>query len=253
MSLRSWMFVFAFAFIFCISLLVMAPASLLGAQLEGFSGGRLSMANTRGTLWHGSGILLFQHETRFITLGDYAWQLSPSALFTHGLAFEVRHGEQGSAMQLAFAPMQQKLELTHWHTTLPAQILAVLAPQLRPYQLSGEIGLTTDSFAFSPSGAQGKANLDWMQAGSGLSHVYPLGSYQIMLEGAGNKTTVQLVTVSGELQLAGSGQIELDKGLDFKGTAQAASGEQQEALTELLHHVGPETSPGVFALGLIAH
>lgn len=253
MSLRGWISWLVFTGLFCISLLVMAPASLLGAQLESFSGGRLSLANTRGTLWNGSGILLFQHETRFITLGDYAWQLRPAELFTHGLAFAVRHGEQASPMQLAFAPMQQKVELSNWHTTLPAQILAVLAPQLRPYQLSGEIGLTTDSFAFSPSGVEGKAKLDWMQAGSGLSQVYPLGNYQITLEGMGKKTTVQLATVSGELQLAGSGQIELDKGLDFKGTAQAAAGEQQEALTELLHHVGPETSPGVFALGLVAH
>lgn len=252
MSLKSWIAGCVFAGVFCASLVVMAPASLLSVQLDSFSGGRLSLANTGGTLWHGSGVLLLRNDTQFISLGDYAWQFRPAELLNNGMAFEVRHGEEGAPMRIRYAPWRRQAELSQWHTTLPAQVLAILSPQLRPYQLSGEIKLTTDALSFSTGGIQGKATVDWTQAGSGLTDVYPLGDYRILMDGTGRLVAVQLSTLSGKLRLAGSGQVEPGRGLLFNGTAQATPGEQQEALTELLHHVGPETSPGVFTLGLIS-
>jgi len=251
-SLKSWIAGCVFAGVFCASLLVMAPASLLSAQLESFSGGRLSLANTSGTLWHGSGILLLRNDTQFISLGDYAWQLRPVELLASGLAFEVRHGEEGAPMRIRYAPLRQQVELSQWHTTLPAQVLSILSPQLRPYQLNGEIRLTTDALSFSPVGIQGRATVDWLQAGSGLTDVYPLGEYRILIDGTGQGVALQLSTLAGQLRLAGSGQVAPGRGLVFNGTAQATQGERQEALNELLHHVGPETSPGVFTLGLIS-
>jgi len=251
-SLRAWIASLAFAGIFCVSLAVMAPASLLSAQLESFSGSRLLLAGTRGTLWDGSGVLLFVNDTQYISLGEYAWQLRPAELLSGGLAFDVRHGEDTSPMRVRYEPLRQAAELSQWHTTLPAQVLAMISPQLRPYQLNGEIELTTESVLFSQNGIAGKAAVDWMQAGSGLTDVYPLGDYRILMEGNGRGLSVQLSTLSGKLRLSGSGQMEPGKGLSFNGTAQAMQGEQQDSLSELLHHVGPEISPGVFSLGLIA-
>ncbi len=251
MNLRFWITGLAFVAVFCISLLVTAPASMLSAQLQGFSGGKLSLANTRGTIWSGSGIMLLQNDTQYVSMGNYAWKVSPAGLLGGALEFEVRQGESAAPMRVRLAPFKQQVELTQWNTTLPAQVLGMLAPQLRPYQLNGEIKLSTDSLSFSPGGTQGKATVDWMQAGSGLTDVYPLGDYRMLLEGEGQKLTVQLSTLSGKLRLAGRGQMEPGKGLSFNGTAQAAQGEQQESLSELLHHIGPETIPGVYALGLV--
>jgi general secretion pathway protein N len=241
----------AFAGIFCASLVVMAPASLLGAQLERFSGGRLSLANTNGTIWSGSGILLFRNDTQFISLGDYAWQIRPAELPSNGLVYEVRHGEGAPPMRARYAVLRQEAELSQWRMVLPAQILAVLSPQLKPYQLHGEVRLATDSLTFSAGGILGRATVDWMQAGSRLTDVYPLGDYRIQMAGTGAGLSIQLSTLAGKLRLSGSGQVVPGRGLTFNGEAQAAPGEQQEALTDLLHRVGPQTSPGVFALALI--
>ncbi len=252
MSLRPRTAALAFAGIFCISLVVMAPASLLSAQLERYSGGRLFLAGTHGTLWNGAGVLLFGTDTQYISLGEYAWRLRPAGLLSGGLEFEVSRGGDERPMRARYELFRQTAELSQWHVTLPAQILALLAPQLRPYQLNGEIDLTAEAVSYSQQGVAGRATVDWKQAGSGLSDVYPLGDYRILMDGNGRALSVQLSTLSGKLLLSGSGQMEPGHGLDFNGTAQAAEGEAQESLSELLHHVGPELSPGVFRLGLIS-
>lgn len=251
MSWRFWLSALAFAAIFFVSLLVMAPASVLGGQLQNFSGGKLTLARARGTVWDGAGVLLLQHDAQYVSMGQYAWRFSPAAVLQGALEFEVRHGD-AAPMRARVSPFKQQAELLQWNTTLPAQILGMLAPQLRPYQLNGEIKLSTDSLLFSPAGMQGRASVDWVQAGSGLTDIYPLGDYRIQLEGAGAQLGVQLSTLGGKLQLEGSGRIEPGKGLSFNGTARSAPGEQQESLTELLRHIGPETTPGVYALGLVA-
>jgi general secretion pathway protein N len=249
-SLRHWLAIISFAVVFVIGLLVMAPAALMSGGLDKFSEGRLTLAHARGTLWNGSGALLYKNNTQFITLGDYTWQLRTSELLTGRIAFDVRQGEDTTPMRVRYSPLHQFAELSQWHMTLPAQVLSMLAPQLRPYQLIGEIKMSTDSMSFTPEGILGLARLDWMQAGSGMTDIYPLGDYCIKIETSGQGVSVQLSTLAGKLQLTGSGQIVPGQRLQFNGTAQALQGDQHEALTEMLHHMGPETSPGIVSFGL---
>lgn len=222
----------------------------MSGGLDKFSAGRLTLAHAHGTLWNGSGALLYKNNSQFIALGDYTWQLRTTELLTGRIAFDVWQGEDTTPMHVRYSPLRQLAELTRWHMTLPAQVLSMLAPQLRPYQLVGEIKMSTDSMSFSPEGILGKTSLDWMQAGSGLTDIYPLGDYRIQIEASGQGVSVQLSTLAGKLQLTGSGQMVPGQQLQFKGTAQALQGDQHEALTDMLHHMGPETSPGVVSFGL---
>ncbi|MDP1635255.1 MAG: hypothetical protein Q8L69_11320, partial [Gallionellaceae bacterium] len=61
----------------------------------------------------------------------------------------------------------------------------------------------------------------------------------------------QLSTLSGKLQLTGTGSFDPGSGMQLNGTAQAGPGEDAAELNELLHHIGPELSPGVFKLALM--
>jgi hypothetical protein len=78
-----------------------------------------------------------------------------------------------------------------------------------------------------------------------------LGDYRIVLQGVGVGLNVSLTTLTGKLILAGTGQMQVGRALTFKGTAQAAS-DQKEALSDLLHHIGPELSSGIFSFALAA-
>ena len=97
----------------------------------------------------------------------------------------------------------------------------------------------------------GQITVDWLHAASALSEIRPLGDYRILLQSNGRALDAQLSTLSGKLKLDGKGSFDNASGMRFNGTAQAAPGIAATELNELLHHIGPEVSPGVFALALM--
>ncbi|HLP97884.1 MAG TPA: type II secretion system protein N [Sideroxyarcus sp.] len=240
-----------FAGIFAASCAALAPASLLGWGMGHASGGALFLADPRGTVWNGSGVLVLQNDASIISLGAYEWHARLADLLAAELTFAVRREESERPMLASFAPLRNEVRLTGLQLTLPVQVLEMASPQLRPYQFSGEIDLQGDELKLSARGIEGKVAMRWERAGSGLSDIYPLGTYLLDMAGTGKTLNVRLSTESGSLLLAGQGQLEQGRGLTFNGTAQAGPGGQLEQLTEMLHHIGPETSPGVFALTLL--
>jgi len=241
-----WLFLFVFLLTLCIT----APSTLVATLLEQLSGGRLTLAQTQGTLWKGSGVLLLQHDSKFLPLGRYGWKLYPSIDLSH-INVDVSTGGIQET-QIRISPWKNTIDVQHAYANLPAQLLSVFAPQLSPYRLSGELLLTTDRFTIAQQNITGAVTLDWKQATSGLTDIAPLGDYRIALQGSGAVLSVKLTTQTGKLKLDGSGQMQPGSALTFNGTAQAAS-EQKEALSELLHHIGPELSPGVFSFALVTH
>ena len=241
---RRVLLAFVFGCVFLIGLLAFAPASLMGYALERASGGMLSLAQTKGSLWRGSGVALLRQKARFQTLGSYRWHLKPLSA-----SLQVQAGES-APMTVHHAPFSSRTEIENLHITLPASALEIAAPQLGPYQLQGELEAHSDHLVLEAAKLNGQVTIDWTNAASGLSEVQPLGDYRIRLQGNGPSVDAQLSTLSGKLQLNGTGRFEGKNGMQISGTAQAAPGAAAE-LNELLHHIGPELSPGVYALALM--
>jgi general secretion pathway protein N len=241
--LRRLLMALAFALVFLIGLIAMAPASLLSALLERSTQGKVLLANPEGGFWSGSGVLLLcgrQEECH--TLGRHHWRWLPSGL-------EVQH-ENEAPMTLALSPLAQRATLRPLQLTLPVSALALLAPQLAPYKLQGWIHAESPEITVARDGVHGTVTLDWHEAASGFADVRPLGDYRIVLHGEGQSAAVELSTLSGPLRLQGRGRLGAD-GAQFSGTAQAAP-DAGERLRPLLQHIGPQVSPGVHALGLMA-
>lgn len=249
MTRSHWGQLFLFLIAFLAVIFVLAPASLITGFLERATAGRLTMAQTEGTVWRGAGVLLLQHDNKFLPLGHYAWRISPAVNLSQ-IAVAVDTGAD-KPTQLLISPWRNEVEVSRGRASLPAQLLSVFAPQLLPYRLSGELALTTEHFQITPNSNSGTVTVDWKQATSGLTDIAPLGDYRILLQGAGAEMKVSLTTVAGKLQLAGNGQIQVGRALTFNGTAQAAP-DQKEALSDLLHHIGPELTPGIFSFALAA-
>jgi general secretion pathway protein N len=240
---------FLFLIVFFVVIVVLAPASLVTGFLERATAGRLSMAQAEGSLWRGTGVLLLAHDNKFLPLGHYAWRINPAANLSQ-IAVSVDTGADKPS-QLLISPWRNEVEVSQAQVLLPAQLLSVFAPQLLPYRLSGELDLTIDRFQITPNSNRGTVTVDWKQATSGLTDIAPLGDYRILLQGAGADMKVSLTTLTGKLKLAGNGQMQIGRALAFNGTAQAAP-DQKEALSDLLHHIGPELSPGIFSFALAA-
>lgn len=234
-----------FACVFIAGLFAFAPASLMGYALERASGGMLSLAQTKGSLWQGSGVALLKQKSRFQALGNYRWNLQ-----VFSASFQVQAGDF-TPMTVRVAPLTGRINIDNLHLTLPASIMEIAAPQLGPYQFQGTLDARSDHLTLDAGGMNGQVSLDWLHAASGLSEIRPLGDYRILLQGNGAGVDAQLSTLSGKLQLKGTGRFDSASGMRINGTAQAAPGADAEELNELLHHIGPEISPGVFALAVM--
>jgi general secretion pathway protein N len=236
-----------FLIVFLAVIIVLAPATLITGFLERATAGRLTLAQTEGTVWRGAGVLLLAHDNKFLPLGHYAWRIHPAGDLSQ-IVVSVDTGADNPS-QLLISPWRNEVEVSRASASLPAQLLSVFAPQLIPYRLSGELFLTTEHFQITPNSNSGTVAVDWRRASSGLTDIAPLGDYRILLQGAGTNMNVSLATLTGKLHLAGNGQMQVGRALNFSGTAQAAP-DQTEALSDLLHHIGPESSPGVFNFAL---
>lgn len=233
-----------FASVFIISLLALAPSSLMGYVLEKVSGGQLLLARTQGSLWQGSGILLLKNAAGIRSLGAYRWHVQPwkAAVQLQAGAYE--------PMTLRIRPFLARLDVDRLRLDLPAALLEVAAPQLHPYRLQGALQVHADHLELDTRGMLGQVTVDWLHAASGLSPIAPLGDYRIILQGDGQKLEASLSTQGGKLQLQARGHLDPVQGVQINGTAQAAAGAEEE-LNELLHYIGPETGPGIYTLALM--
>lgn len=245
MTLRRVLLALAFAGVFIAGLLAFAPASLMGYAFERVSGGTLSLVQTQGSIWRGSGVALLRQNSRYQTLGSYRWQL-------HVLSASVQiQAGDTTLMNARYVPFAERIDIDNLHFSLPVSAVDIVAPQLAPYQLHGSLIASSDHLTLDAAGVHGQVTVDWLHAASALSEIRPLGDYRILLQSNGRSLDAQLSTLSGKLTLDGKGSFDNVAGMRFNGTAQAAPGVAQAEVTELLHHIGPEVRPGVFALDLM--
>lgn len=246
-----WRAIALFAVAFMAALIVIAPASLLAKIVEGNSNGKVVLANAAGTVWQGSATpAIRQHAGNLLALDKLHWDIAVLPLFTGKIIAQFRWDNTEQMQPMMAAISLGQVEFRNAVIPLQAGILGELAPMLQPVQLSGQMLIKSEQFTFSKSGISGNAIADWLNAGSVLSAVSPLGSYRINLTGAGERLEISLMTLSGTLLLEGTGNFTRDQGLRFQATARAAT-DSKGSLDELLSNFGPESAPGVHSINLM--
>ena len=225
------------------ALLLFAPARWLAAGLSQWSNGHLQLVNARGTVWTGSGGLVFSSGAggaESISLpGTLAWRLRPrwdgvtAALDIPCCA--------AKPLEFSAHPRAGGLELD-WRdgqSRWPATLLAGFGAPWNTLKLEGTLDLSMQAFAIRWNGPQlgieGRATLDATDISSSLSTLKPMGSYRIALQG-GPSPSLLLTTREGSLQLNGSGRWN-GTALRFDGEASAAPG-REDALSNLLNIIG---------------
>ena len=246
-----WRTIALFAIAFIITLMVTAPATLLAGIVEAGSDGQFVLANATGTVWQGSATpAIRQRAGNLVALEKLHWEIDLLPLFTGKIITRLRWDNVEQALPMVATISPGQIELRNAVLPLQAVILGELSPILQPVQLSGKMQIKSDQFTFSKAGINGSAVADWINAGSVLSSVNPLGSYRMNLAGAGERLDVTLLTTSGVLLLEGKGNFTRDQGLNFQATARAAA-DSKGSLDELLNNFGPESAPGVHAINLM--
>jgi general secretion pathway protein N len=248
-------------------LVTQAPAQWLASGLHSATGGRLLLAEARGSLWNGSAVLVLTggSDSRDASAlpGRLQWQLRPGwgvlrlradqdCCLPGGLQLTLHPGWGGFALVLAdatqpakpgtspsAAPAGAARTLGQW----PANWLAGLGTPWNTLQLGGQLQLASTGLRLQSTAGQlrlaGDLQLQLRGASSRLSALPVLGSYQLLLQGSDQgdaPTTLRLSSQDGPLRLNGEGQWTGAR-LRFRGTAQATDG-QDDALANLLNIIG---------------
>ncbi len=238
----------AAAVFYACMLLVTAPASLLDALIQRISHERLSLANCQGTVWHGSATpILHTEKASTLALHTLQWRIIPQALLLGKLKAELAWDNTESVAPMELTLSRDAIILNNLLLPLPAEVIGELSPYLKPAQFSGNLTIESRQLSYADNRLQGNATARWIQAGSAMSAVHPLGDYQIDIAAAQGTLRATLSTQKGALLLSGQGSWSPAQNFHFNGTARATD---QAALSELLHHLGPETAPGIYQISL---
>lgn len=226
-----------------LAIVVFAPARWLAGAVNQASGGRALLEDARGTLWTGSATLTLTggagSQDAATLPSRLAWQLRPAGsgvalrlsapcCLQQPWVWQVQPHWGGGSVRMSDAP-----------STWPAELLSGLGTPFNTLALSGKLALQPSALHISWVAGRlqlaGQLALQMQNISSRVSTLQPLGSYQLSLVG-GATPNLQLSTLSGPLQLSGSGQW-VGGHLRFTGEA-TANAEYQVALANLLNIIG---------------
>jgi len=214
-----------------VTVIVRAPAAWLGDWLEGHT--RVRLIDARGTIWHGSALVGFSNG-REITLvpGRVDWQID--GVRAGGVSATVAHEWLTAPLRLSLS--REGVAFAKGSARLPAGVLASAGAPFNTLRPGGTLEASWTDTQLRGAALSGDVQIDWRDARSALSTVAPIGSYRLRVTGHGDGPALDLVTLSGPLQLQGRGKIEGSR-IRFNGTAGAEAG-MQPALNGLLGVLG---------------
>lgn len=247
MRLRFFGFTLLILF-FLLAAAILWPASALAPWVERGSNGHWRLSSAEGSLWNGNGILLAHSSdgTAWHIAQNISWQLRWGELWRGRMAVATTY-DQGSSL-IALTP--EGLAIEQFDAVLPAPMLLVLLPgALGRYGWGGAIHVRSSAFrcSWQAYSCAGEIELLWNDAAVAEVPGSKLGDYHFRLVGEGRALRVDLATLSGRLQINGSGEVA-PGGLRFKGEA-GATGADAAALDAMLRTLGrPAGVPGRYLI-----
>ena len=230
------------------ALIAFAPAIIVDVGLDRATGGRLRLAAPAGSLWAGRGHLELLDPDVSSGIGrPVEWRLAPGSLRHGGIGFEVLAGGVERPFSVIFS--WRRFEISAARMSLPAGALGVALPQLAPLELTGNLLLDVPSAVWEDGQLNGGAAVRWSSAGSALSAISPLGSYELKLECSHSIARLALSTIESALELSGSGAWTVGHRPQLRASARVQPAHRPQ-LAPLLRLVGVEREPGRFELEL---
>lgn len=226
--------IFALVLIAIAAALAVMPARWLLRTLP--DNGLIALVDADGSIWQGHAQLALGPPGNRRSLPTRAawtwrWAAGPAVAITHPWL------ESPLLLRMAGADLVLPANMLR----LPADTLAALGAPFNTLQPTGELQLRWPAQRLGGGLPRGElVTLQWDDAAAALSRTRPLGTYRARLTGDGRGLDLLVDTVSGVLQVQGSGRWERGA-LNFSGAAEpaaTATASQREALQGLLSAIG---------------
>lgn len=236
--------------LYVVFLVATAPASILFWAANKHFGPvfTLTAENSSGTLWDGEarGIVLSTKDKKTRHLDQASWSLNLLWLLSGKLSADLMLAGDSIKGHGNLILDRNSIRLQQVNLSIPAALLADMAPRFGMWPLQGMVNIRSNSFLLQPDHYQGEGEATWAQAGISLSKVNPIGSYQITFSGTGKAVQFQLQTKTGPLELIGKGNWSQPASFEFNGSAKAR--EHESELRHLLGLIGKPNQDHSFTI-----
>lgn len=239
---RRWLSALAgiafFLVCFAIAVIVRAPASLIDAVVAHQTKGRVRVAGCEGTLWRGNGVLMTsigQARTRI------EWRIDAGRLLHATLAGTVM---LGTSAPVRIQTTTSRVDIGVLDAAFPAALVAAALGPYEAYEIGGDVRVRSQGLVLTQAAGSGRADIEWLQARTGVIDVAPLGSYRMRVDANAAGGRVDLQTLEGPLTLSGTGQWTAG-GLALSLTARG-SAPHSERIDAWLRTMAPAQPDGSF-------
>lgn len=220
------------------TVLALAPAQWAAGAVRSFTGGRVDLAEATGTLWRGQATLVLSSgpqagAARASLPERLTWRLAPWPLLVGTVDLTLSHPSALSQpLSLRIAPGSPTV-VGATTLRLPASLLTGLGAPWNTIRPGGSLAISWNRLQIAQGRMQGPVTAEWQMASSALTPVAPFGHYRLQTDGVFPGTRLELVTISGPLEMTGSGTIDEGGRLRFQGIARPQPGTDPAVKTQL--------------------
>ncbi|MFA7553414.1 MAG: type II secretion system protein N [Spongiibacteraceae bacterium] len=227
-----WLLSIVVVLVLLLVAIAFAPASLVPLALVELdargmlqaNAPRLTLAETRGSVWRGEAAQATLHIEKIdVPLGVMTWKLQPLSLLNKEPVIHVTTKKLGQTVNAVVTITEAgQVSINDLEGRLPLTLLEPWAPML----VRGDIAFMVDHIVFTQQqllaidGAVNFEQLDWLGAGEPM----PLGSYLAQVSMRQDSIQVQLNDFGAKLGLVGELTINPAGSYQFKGTFQPREG-----------------------------
>lgn len=208
--------------------LLMAPAQWLASAVHRGTGSRVELAEATGSVWRGQATLVLSPGgdagiARVSLPERLSWQLAPWRLLSGTAQLTLSHPSALLQPLSVQAHIGGRIEVGPTTLRLPAAVLVGLGAPFNTLKPGGLLTVNWQRLEMQQGRLQGDIVSEWQFASSALTPVAPFGHYRLSANGGFPGTRLNLLTITGPLELTGNGTIDEGGRLRFSGLARAAS------------------------------
>ncbi len=218
--------------------LTQAPASLLASAVNSWTSERVELGDPSGTVWDGQADLILASGDRGSSFrtrlpGRTSWHIAPWRLLIGALDLTLTNAAASDVPLALRVDWKANATVEPGRLRLPAGVLVGLGAPWNTIRPGGDIELEWDTLHLQSGALRGHLSAEWVGASSGLSPVVPFGHYRLQADGVFAGAQVQLETISGPMEMTGSGTIVDGRRLRFRGIARVQPGTDAAVATQL--------------------
>lgn len=235
--------------LYVVFLAAQMPAWVVAYLLPRYSKQPIFLEDVQGTVWQGrvSRLIIQPLAKPAVALKEVAWQILwlPLLQGDLGMRFTIADPLYLGKGTITFG-RKNRIVLKNFAFQLPASVLSVFAPQLAIWRPGGSLIAHGEHGVWMNGKMEGSAEIQWQNASTALVKLPAVGSYRAVIRGAEPASQFRVVTLTGPLNVEGSGQWSQAQGLKFSGYAKATAYPSQ--LQDLLGLLGRNLGNGVYQI-----